>query len=59
MLRAGEVLVGENHVLGVTQVLQARVSGSLDQGRWAAHQHECELPRRREVLLDHVSGDEA
>lgn len=31
----------------------------LDQGWWATHQDERGLPRGREVLLDHVLGNEA
>ena len=56
---AREALVGENHVLGITQFLQVRVRGCLDQGWWATHQEERGLPREREVLLDHVLGNEA
>lgn len=59
MLRAREVLVGENHVLGMTQFLQVRESSSLDQGWWSTHQDERRLPRRGEVLPDHVRGNEA
>lgn len=59
MLEAREVSVSENHILGITQFLQVRVSSCLDQGQWATHQDECGLPRRREVLLDHVGGDVA
>lgn len=59
LLRAREALVGENHVLGVTQFLQVRVHGSLDQGWWATHQDEREPPRRRETLLDRVLSNEA
>lgn len=57
--RAREALVGENHVLGITQFLQVRVRSCLDQGQWATHQDERGLSRRREVLLDHVLGNEA
>lgn len=57
--RARETLVGENHVLGITQFLQVRVCSCLDQGWWATHQDERGLPRGREVLLDHVLGNEA
>ena len=53
------MLVGENHVLGITQFLQVRVSGCLDQGWRATHQDERGLPRTREVLLDHVGSNEA
>lgn len=56
---AREALVGENHVLGITQFLQVRVCGCLDQRWWATHQDERGLPRGREVLLDHVPGNEA
>lgn len=52
------MLVGEDHVLGIAQFLQVRVSGCLDQGWWAAHQDERGLAGSREVLLDHVGGDE-
>lgn len=51
------MLIGENHVLGVPQFLQAWVSSGVDQGWWATHQDECGLLRRREVLLDHVGGN--
>lgn len=59
LLRTREVLVGENHVLGITQFLQVRVSGCLDQGLWATHQDERGLCRRRQVLLDHVGSNKA
>lgn len=59
MLGARKVLVSENHLLGITQFLQVRMSSCLDQGHWATHQDERGLPRRREVLLDHVGGDVA
>lgn len=59
MLKAREVLVSENHVLGITQFLQIRVSGCLDQGQGSTHQDERGLAGRREVLLDHVGGDVA
>lgn len=59
MLEAREVLVSENHILGITQFLQVRVSSCLDQGQRATHQDERGLPRRREVLLDHVGSDVA
>lgn len=54
-----EALVGENHVLGITQLLQVRVSCRLDQGWWATHQDERGLPWRRKVLLDHVGSNKA
>ena len=59
LLRAREALVGENHVLGVTQFLQVRVRGSLDQGWWATRRDEREPPRTREMLLDRVLSNEA
>lgn len=58
-LRAWEMLVGKNHVFGVTQLLQVGLSGCLDQGWGTTHQDERVLPRRREVLLDHVGGHKA
>lgn len=58
-LELSRALVGEDHVVGVTQLLQARVSGCLDQGWRATHQDEGGLPRSGEVLLDHVGADEA
>lgn len=59
MLGTREVLVGENHVFGITQLLQVGVNGCLDHGWWATHQDEYGLPRGREVLLDHVGSNKA
>lgn len=53
------MLVDKNHVLGIAELLQAGVSCRLDQRWWATHQDERVLPRRREVLLDHVSANKA
>lgn len=51
------MLIGKNHVLGIAELFQARVSHILDHTWWTTHQDQCGLPRGREVLFDHVSSD--
>lgn len=49
-----EGLIGKPPVLGVAQLVQARVNGILDHWRGTAHQHQNIVPRRWHEGLDHV-----
>lgn len=52
-------LIDEALALLVAQFVQVGITGKLDHGRWTAHEDHRVITGWRQVLLNHLSTDEA